>query len=148
MGEHPLFPPVEVDLDPVAVKLDFMEPPVAGGRPGFQRRELRLNVGAEAESATRFFARLAITLLKTSAYRATLKETRDSSWNRSFGNGCDIRRQRRHIKQQKRDQRGEAEAAVTATIALPGGSISSPIASGASAWAIRDGAPISPKRYA
>jgi hypothetical protein len=35
------FLPVEVDWDPVAVELDFMEPLVAGGRLGLQRGKLR-----------------------------------------------------------------------------------------------------------
>jgi hypothetical protein len=41
--QHPLFPLVEVDLDPVAVELDFVEPLVAGRRLGLQRGQLRLD---------------------------------------------------------------------------------------------------------
>jgi len=42
-GEHLLFPLVEVDLDPVAVELDFVKPLVAGRRLGLQRGQLRLD---------------------------------------------------------------------------------------------------------
>ena len=42
-GEHPLLPLVEVDLDPVAVELDFMKPLVAGRHLGLQRGQLRLD---------------------------------------------------------------------------------------------------------
>lgn len=42
-GEHPLLPLVEMDLDPVTVELDFMEPPVAGRRLGLQRGQLRFD---------------------------------------------------------------------------------------------------------
>jgi hypothetical protein len=42
-GEYLPSSPVQVDLDPVAVEFDFMEPLFAGGRLGFQGRKLGLN---------------------------------------------------------------------------------------------------------
>ena len=42
-GEHLLSSAVEMDLDAIAVVLDFMKPLVAFGRPGLQRCELGLN---------------------------------------------------------------------------------------------------------
>ena len=41
--EYLLSSAVEMDLDAIAVVLDFMKPLVALGRPGFQRHELGLN---------------------------------------------------------------------------------------------------------
>jgi hypothetical protein len=96
-GEHPFPSLVEMNLDAVAVELDFMEPPVAGRAMAFSVASCSLmdpGIAAEANSATTFFARLATTLLKTS-----LKETRGFVMDRSFGNGCDTRRRRRCMKQ-------------------------------------------------
>jgi hypothetical protein len=42
-GERPLLPLVEVNLDPVAVELDFMDPLVAGRRLCLQRGHLRFD---------------------------------------------------------------------------------------------------------
>ena len=42
-GEHLLSSAVEMDLDAIAVVLDFMKPQLALGRPGLQRCELGLN---------------------------------------------------------------------------------------------------------
>jgi hypothetical protein len=76
-GEYPLFSLVQMNLDPVTVELDFMEPLVAGRRLGLQRGQLRLDepgISAEADAATTVRARLVITLLKTPTYRGTLKD--------------------------------------------------------------------------
>jgi len=68
-----------VDLDPVAIELDFMEPLVAGRRLGFSVASCGLmnpGISAEVAAATTLRARPVITLLKRPAYRVDLKESR------------------------------------------------------------------------
>ena len=80
-GEYPLSSLVQMNLDPVTVELDFMEPLVAGRRAGLQRGQLRFDEprhfcrGARHTGCTHTLGHL----LATPVYRGTLKETLGSA---------------------------------------------------------------------
>src|SRR3984885_1952448 len=79
-GEYTLFSLVQMNLNPVTVELDFVEPLVAGRRLGLQRGQLRLDEprhfrrGGRRNHSPRTFRHHS----KTPAYRVILKGTRGS----------------------------------------------------------------------